>query len=82
MEVGDGLISGDETRLVRFSGGDPPSNVTSVSNTAWIRVQSHCVHNDFISTIMQKQDQVNDHTCMHNHKHIHIYTHAHRQILV
>ena len=42
LDIGDGFEARERPRLARFSGTDPPGNVTSVSNNAWIRVQSHC----------------------------------------
>ena len=38
LEIGDGVTRGAETRLVHFRGLDKPSDVTSVSNAAWMRV--------------------------------------------
>ena len=42
MEIGEGLVAGEETRLARFSGRDVPSDVTSVSNATWIRINTPC----------------------------------------
>ena len=39
LEIGDGRIPHDDTRLVLFRGKDLPSDVTSVSNAAWMRVK-------------------------------------------
>ena len=38
LEIGDGATRGAETRLAHFRGLDKPSNVTSVSNAAWMKV--------------------------------------------
>ena len=38
LEIGDGLNVKASTRLVHFRGLDMPSNVTSVSNEAWMKV--------------------------------------------
>ena len=38
LEIGDGTNSGDTTKLVRYQNNYSPSNVTSVSNSAWLRV--------------------------------------------
>ena len=38
LEIGDGLDISDETRLAHFIGDAAPSNVTSVSNSAWINI--------------------------------------------
>ena len=42
IEIGDGLIIEDGTRLTHFSGTDFPSNVTTVTNAAWITIHSKC----------------------------------------
>ena len=42
LEIGDGVVVDDDTRLVNFSGATLPSNVTSVSNGAWIKIKSPC----------------------------------------
>ena len=42
FEFGDGLFRTEDTRLVNFSGSTLPSNVTSVSNAAWILIKSPC----------------------------------------
>ena len=42
FEFGDGFFRTEDTRLVNFSGSILPSNVTSVSNTAWILIKSSC----------------------------------------
>ena len=42
LEIGEGLVAGEETRLARFSGTDLPWEVTSVSNSAWIRIETPC----------------------------------------
>ena len=42
LEIGDGLIMDNDTRLVRFSGSDLPTHVTSVSSGAWINVKAVC----------------------------------------
>ena len=42
LEIGEGLVSGEETRSAHFSGTDVPSDVTSVSNSAWIRIETPC----------------------------------------
>ena len=39
LEIGDGLFPGDSSRLAVFRGLDLPSNVTSVSSSAWLSVQ-------------------------------------------
>ena len=39
--IGDGAIKGDETVLANFSGNHLPSDVTSVSNAAWVMIQYH-----------------------------------------
>ena len=58
LEIGNGLFSGEETRLVRFSGADKPSEVVSVSNVAWLRVKSNCKRKipDFNVTISAVAD--------------------------
>ena len=38
LDIGDGLESDNPTRLATFGGRDLPSNVTSVSNAAWLKV--------------------------------------------
>ena len=38
LEIGDGLDPGESSRLAHFRGLDLPSNVTSVSNAAWMKV--------------------------------------------
>ena len=38
LEIGDGLDVKASTRLAHFRGLDMPSNVTSVSNEAWMKV--------------------------------------------
>ena len=38
VEIGDGMETGLETRLAHFAGRTLPSNVTSVSNSAWLKV--------------------------------------------
>ena len=38
MDIGDGLSREIETRLVHFSGLTLPSDVKSVSNSAWLKV--------------------------------------------
>ena len=38
LEIGDGLIYGSSSRLVHFRGLQVPNVVTSVSNTAWMKV--------------------------------------------
>ena len=48
LDIGDGLIySETSTRLATFGGRDLPSNVTSVSNAAWVKVNEpyifHCL---------------------------------------
>ena len=40
VEIGDGLVKGKETRLAHFIRNYLPSNVTSVSNSAWIYVEA------------------------------------------
>ena len=40
LEIGDGLVPGDSSRLAVFRGLDLPSNVTSVSSSAWLSVQN------------------------------------------
>ena len=42
LEFGNGLVRTEDTRLVHFSGSTLPSNVTSVSNAAWILIKSSC----------------------------------------
>ena len=42
LEVGDGSVYSEDTRLARFDGQTQPSDVISVSNSAWIRISSHC----------------------------------------
>ena len=39
LTIGDGLLPGENTRLVRYSGNDLPSDVTSVSNGLWMQFQ-------------------------------------------
>ena len=43
LEIGDGLVRGNATRLAHFTGYDTPSNVTSVSSKAWLSVYLPCV---------------------------------------
>ena len=38
LDIGDGLNQDDDTRLATFGGRAIPSNVTSVSNVAWLKV--------------------------------------------
>ena len=38
LEIGDGMMIGELSRLVRFSGQTLPTNVTSVSHSAWLKV--------------------------------------------
>ena len=38
LEIGDGLIVREDTRLAHFTGIDLPSNVTSITSAAWIAV--------------------------------------------
>ena len=38
LVIGDGLVSGEDSQLSHFSGTALPSNVTSISNAAWINV--------------------------------------------
>ena len=40
MEIGVGLSKSEETRLTRFIGNVLPNNVTSVSNSAWMYIES------------------------------------------
>ena len=40
LEIGDGLQQGEETRLAHFTGDSLPSNVTSVTNSAWIYIEA------------------------------------------
>ena len=42
LEIGDGLIANEGTRLAHFSGTDLPSNVVTIGNTAWIKVHAAC----------------------------------------
>ena len=42
LEIGDGLESSEDRRLARFSGTDLPWEVTSVSNAAWIKINTLC----------------------------------------
>ena len=42
LEIGDGIIIGENTRLAHFTGTSLPSNVTSVTNAAWITVHVRC----------------------------------------
>ena len=44
LEIGDGVIMRETTRLVHFTGTDFPSNVTSVTNAAWLTVHVRCVN--------------------------------------
>ena len=46
LDIGDGLNQDDDTRLATFGGRDLPSNVTSVSNAAWLKVnEPYAIHN-------------------------------------
>ena len=36
VELGDGLEKTEATKLAHFTGSNPPQNVTSVSNSAWV----------------------------------------------
>ena len=46
LDIGDGLNQNAETRLATFGGRDLPSNVTSVSNAAWLKVNDpYAIHN-------------------------------------
>ena len=42
IEIGDGSSIGTESRLARFGGRILPSNVTSISNAAWIKLHTSC----------------------------------------
>ena len=39
LEIGDGLVPGDSSRLAVFRGLDLPSGVMSVSSSAWLSIQ-------------------------------------------
>ena len=39
LVIGDGSVHDEASELVRFSGTDLPSNVTSVSNAAWMKFE-------------------------------------------
>ena len=39
LVIGDGLVHGEDKRLANFSGNELPSDVTSVSSSAWIMLQ-------------------------------------------
>ena len=41
LEIGDGLIKENETRLAHFSGAALPNNVTSLSNSAWMYIAAN-----------------------------------------
>ena len=43
LEIGDGSLYSEDTRLARFDGRTLPSDVISVSDAAWIRISSQCV---------------------------------------
>ena len=46
LDIGDGLNQDAATRLATFGGRDIPSNVTSVSNAAWVKVnEPYAIHN-------------------------------------
>ena len=49
LDIGDGLQEDDDsTRLATFGGRDLPSDVTSVSNAAWLKVNKpYGFHNPF-----------------------------------
>ena len=42
LEFGDGLRNTEEKRLARFYGTEVPSDVTSVSNSAWLKITTLC----------------------------------------
>ena len=43
LEIGDGYKPGKRTRLARFSGTENPvTDITSVSNAAWIKIKTLC----------------------------------------
>ena len=42
LEMGDGLIVREDTRLAHFTGIYLPSNVTSITSAAWIAVYFKC----------------------------------------
>ena len=58
LEIGDGVIIGETTRLVHFTGTDLPSNVTSVTNAAWVAVHVRCgtINETFRITISAVND--------------------------
>ena len=39
VQIGDGLVFGEETRLAHFGGTTLPSEVTTISNSAWISIR-------------------------------------------
>ena len=39
LTIGDGQIPREDTKLVRFSGTDLPSNITSISRALWIKFE-------------------------------------------
>ena len=44
IEVGDGLIIGENTRLAHFTGNYIPDDVTSISSAAWISARLSCLN--------------------------------------
>ena len=42
LEIGDGSLYSESTRLTRFNGSTIPSDVISVNNAAWMRISSRC----------------------------------------
>ena len=42
LEIGDGIVHEEGTRLARFKGRKLPDDVISVSNAVWINVKSIC----------------------------------------
>ena len=42
VEIGDGNVIQEYTRLADLTGTYPPSDVTSVSNAMWIRIRVPC----------------------------------------
>ena len=39
IQIGDGMKYEEETRLLRFSGTTTPNDVTTVTNSVWIKIQ-------------------------------------------
>ena len=43
LDIGDGIVQIDTSKLATFGGRDLPSDVISVSNAAWLKVNEPCI---------------------------------------